>query len=173
MSGGVGASRYSLEAVRQREGWTLDALQMRLAVATVEQATQRARHAELQGGLQLSVADGFPTHGSVIDPATFQRRLRDLADRQRASAASARALASLAGSIELLRQSVKEQHARLESVERHRAQFLRSAVAEEGRKRCADADRAWLAQAVWRRHTSAAPSPAGDPRPDRHHGDGS
>ena len=171
MSLAAPASPYPLEAVRQRESWTLESLQSRAAAATVALEQARDRHDTLHRAFRTSAVEFLPGDGSVIEPDQWRRRLRDLARQQAAMTAAADVLAPLDNACDQLRQAVTTQRMRLESIDRHRARYVREATAAQERLLSVEADRDWLARIGWRQHGRGSTPPAVTALHDVPHGD--
>ena len=142
---------YPLEAVRHREGWRLDALQADLAQASQKLEQAKQERTGLHDEHRAVAAAASPAAASVIDPAVAASRLAYLRSVLGKQAEADIRLQQRAADRAQLQALHEKQRTRLESVERHRSAFVRSAAAEDERRARAEADRDWLARLQWHR----------------------
>ena len=142
---------YPLEAVRDRERWKLEALQLRLATAALQQRALGDTHRSLVDAVGSAIATATATMsvGSIIDPEGAGRRLRSIERLQGAAASAGRAAETGTAACDATRLAVDAQRVRLESIERHRQAFQRRAAHEAERLQAIDAERTWLARSAW------------------------
>lgn len=152
MSADGTTSRYPLEALRQREGWRLDALQAELGASARRLVDTDAHCQDLRHEFRAVAAQALPVVATAIDPVVARSRLLYLGVLQMRVAAAARSVAEAQQSRDRIRLDCGRQHCKVEAIERHRQGFLRGETARLDRLQSAEADRDWLTRAWWRHH---------------------
>jgi hypothetical protein len=156
MSSATRLSPYPLEALHKRERWRLDALRLELVAAATELAASGARHEALVRDARAAAAAASPAPRSVIDPAHARRHLLHLAALQVRAANAAQDLATHDASCARLREASRAQQIRLESIDRHRADFQRTAAADAERRHGVESEREWLARSEWKKRVASS-----------------
>jgi len=100
-----------------------------------------------------------------VDPSQSRRVLVYLTDVQRRVKLAGTQVESLAGARDTLRERVRAQQVKLDSLERHRESCLEEHLALADHTSAVEADRDWLARANWQARADASRDVAGKDSP--------
>lgn len=146
---------YSLEPLRRRRQWQLEAAKTQLgrALRALEDAAQelealRSGHLEQSRQVAQQLARS-------IDPGAYARALRWLADRMQSIRAAEARIADLRAERARAAAQCAAEQRKLEALESHRDECLAEFAQEEQRRQATEADRDWLTR---RRSAGARPS---------------
>lgn len=142
---------YPLEALQRQAAWRLEALRIELGAALRALSTLQ----EETGGLQrehdtLARAAAPPALGGV-DPVRARSTLAFLSDARRRLQLLDLRVTDAQAEVERLREGIREQQHKLDSIERHRGERLRDHISERGRRLAVEADQDWLTRSASQR----------------------